>query len=58
MSFDLLDLVNRASLSGFPLMVALLASIATGAIAMRLALTEDVRKLWRIIRREAPTEEE
>lgn len=58
MSLDPLDLVNRAELSGFPLMLVLLASIATGAIAMRLALTEDARKLWRVIRREAPAEEE
>lgn len=58
MSFDLLDLVHRASLSGFPLMIALLASFATGAIATRLAFTEDARRLWRLIRSEAPREEE
>lgn len=58
MSLDPFSLIDRASLSGFPLMLALLAGFATGAIAVRLALTEDARALWRVIRREASEPEE
>lgn len=58
MSFDIIDRINDASLSGFGLMLVMLAAFLVGAISMRLALALDAKALWAFIRRAKTTTED
>lgn len=57
MSFDIIDRINTASLSGLGLMLVMLACFLVGALSMRLALELDVKALWAAIRRNKPSQE-
>lgn len=52
----LLDKIDSATLSGFPLMLVMLACFLVGALCARLAVELDARALWDVIRRKAPEE--
>lgn len=58
MTFDIIDRIDNASLSGMGLMLVMLASFLVGAISMRLALELDAKALWAVIRRSKNTTEE
>lgn len=55
MSFDIIDRINNASLSGFGLMLVMLAAFLVGALSMRLALELDAKALWALVRRSKTT---
>lgn len=54
MNFDIIDRIDSATLSGFPLMLVMLACFLVGALSMRLALEFDAKALWAAIRRNKP----
>lgn len=51
MSFDIIDRINDATLSGFGLMLVMLAAFLVGALSMRLAIELDAKALWALVRR-------
>lgn len=57
MNEEILDPVSNATLSGYALMIVMLACFLVGALSMRLALEFDVKALWAAIRRNKPTKD-
>ena len=56
MSFlELLDRIHHANLTGYALMLVMLACFLVGAIATRLAIELDAKALWRFIMSRKPT---
>lgn len=56
MSFlELLDRIHNANLTGYALMLVMLACFLVGAIATRLAIELDAKALWRLILSRKPT---
>lgn len=55
--FDLFERIHHATLSGFPLLVVMLACFLVGAISTRLALEVDARALWRFVLARKPRED-
>lgn len=56
MSFpELLDHVHHATLTGYALMLVMLACFLVGAISTRIAIELDAKALWRVILSRKPT---
>lgn len=59
MSFpELLDRIHHATLTGYALMLVMLACFLVGAIATRIAIELDAKALWRVILSRKPTRAE
>lgn len=54
--FGLFERIQHASLSGFALLLVMLACLLVGAVSTRLAIELDARELWRLIMSKKPKE--
>lgn len=57
MPLPTLDKVHDAHLAGIPLLLVMLACFLVGAIATRLAIEHDAKRLWRFILSRKPADD-